>query len=611
MKNEKLLLVAILSLIFASCDKDSELENKELSGQDVPVRIHSMNVAEGGSENPTRSSSQQEPEIVTSPIGDGMLLEMSIKQDDSPLRDKVELAPGTHFRVIAVTGGRDYYSHGDYVYGSGTLTPSNNFNVKVGQAYDFICISYNSTTLPSTVGYTVGSALPSAFSVADAKDLLWWKSTSAETISASGIDLDITLKQKLAKVKVIIDCSYNKWKIMVNDNYVRIGTVALSNLMNLSTGDVDGTSLATRYFPSFSATVDAMSQTSELRIMPKASSEITISVGIGSVLRDGLSAIPSSATGTVKFTTPLIAGTSYTITVRLRTPIWARSNIYWKWTTDKYHPGDGGKLTFVPAADDPAQNDDTKAGYQGVLFKWGSLVGISPAQTDGSDDFLSQDVPIYVPIVNNSTWEATTSSAKGWTSWGDSTADPTDIPYMDKNRGVGIDGYNSTWLIDAERNVLDTINGFRGDICQYLTTKTHAVSGDYRLPMSKEFVSSGGMINLPSSGWISSDPYPSSGNNAAGEADGTANLLVAAENNGDEIYGSAINSSMDLILPASGFRDATGMLFASSVGTSSVYWTGSASSANYGYGLYFYKSTMYRNHAEKRSYGFSVRCVKN
>jgi hypothetical protein len=64
------------------------------------------------------------------------------------------------------------------------------------------------------------------------------------------------------------------------------------------------------------------------------------------------------------------------------------------------------------------------------------LIGISPARVSGSNDYLNKDVPIYVPTYNSdtptrSTWVATTSTAKNWTTWGSNTSAPSDIPYMD------------------------------------------------------------------------------------------------------------------------------------------------------------------------------------
>jgi hypothetical protein len=466
-------LIAALSLIFISCDNKNNLPDNESSDKDVAVRICSLSVAEGGSESLTRSSLEKEPEIVSQPIGHGMLLEMSVKQDDFSLRAPQLLGNGKLFRVIAVNHGTsNYHSHGDFTVG--ISSPSNDFHVRIGEKYDYICLSLNSDTdLPPSSGYTVGSALSSlAFDNED--DLLWCKIEDDDPVTSAGVDLNIVLKRRLTKLKVKLDCSYNKWKIGVGNDKVSIKDVATNGSINLSTGDVTGSSPAPQTFTSFTSIVGATSQASEeLTIMPKASSTITITILADAVSRDDLSTIPAGEK-TPTLITALSAGVSYTITVRLRTPIFARSNIYWDATTDPTNP----KLTFVPAADDPAQNDDTKAGYQGVFFKWGSLVGISPART-GSSNYFSGSTPLYIPVVkdplNTSTWKATTgdntasdtdideSVRHNYTSWSsgaynvyDETPKRGDIPYMDPSR---VASGGTTFLMNAVRNNLDTSKG--------------------------------------------------------------------------------------------------------------------------------------------------------
>jgi hypothetical protein len=289
----------------------------------------------------------------------------------------------------------------------------------------------------------------------------------------------------------------------------------------------------------------------------------------------------------------------------LRVPIFARSNIYWD--------GSAQKLTFVPA-DGTTDNQ----GYQGVFFKWGSLVGISPVGAfSGSTD-------IYVPIVNNtlsnSTWKATTGDAmlndtdfstvtSNWTSWGENTNAATDIPYMDPSRGSGIVGRDNTWLIDEERNVLDTLKGFRGDICQYIgaTTTDDNLKG-YRLPTSLEFGTSTD-TSWGANGWtkgIFSDV-----NNSAGYADGTADMLTAGKNGGSNaVYGSAINSSMGgVVVPASGYRNSDGGPL-TNMGYSGIYWSGSAYSTTSGYHLGFNNERINAASTYRRSRALPLRCVK-
>jgi hypothetical protein len=628
--------VAALALLFASCDNKNELPNNELSGKDVTVRIRSMSVTSGGSESLGRSSSQREPEVVTTLIGDGMLLEMSIKEDESPLRSPVELATGTHFRVIAVTGTSDYYSHGDYVYGSGiplTPSPSTDFHVKVGQIYSFICISYNSASLPPSTGYTVGSPLPTSFNVSNTRDLLLWRSSST-TISSAGIDLDITLTQMLAKVKVIVDCDYNKWKITsVTANKITIGEVSPSYTLNWSNRTITGPGTGEYQGFTYSTIVpNSTSQTSgELRVVPKGSGTVTVKLLAGAISRNGFATAVPSGERSATFTTPLSAGVSYTVTTRLRVPIFARSNIYWHSTG-----GNSGYLTFVPAAIPPDHNDDTKQGYQGVLFKYGSLVGISPAQKSGANETQKNafdgTVPVYIPTYDgytpaNSTWVRSDNhgyTVAGWpvTSSGVSENGTANIPYLDgsySGPGTVAYGRNNRFAIDADRNTNAMYEERRGDICQYLGKTQSALAG-YRLPTSNEFGSESEIVwnaSAPNAnGWEQGSAFVQ--NEAVGYADGTADLLDATpgKNNGSTVYGSAINRTMDdVVFPASGaryyFLSTQTHSSLSRPGELGFYWSGSAYIDYYGYYLYFGTSGPNPNSARHRSFACPVRCVKN
>jgi hypothetical protein len=624
MKDTRLIgLIAALALLFSSCDRTKDLPDNELQDGFVAVRVRSLSVAEDGSESLARTFSQREPEIVTSPIGNGMLLEMSIKQDDSPLRDKVLLEDGKKFRVIAVEHGtNEYYSHGDFTVGESG--PDNDFLVKIGEKYDYICISYNSeTALPPDDDYEVGKDLDDALSIGNANDILWCRINKNEKVPASPdvVELDILLKQKLSKVRLILSCDYNKWKIGVDEDLVSIEDVAVSGTLDLSSGDVTSDTPEPQTFTSFTS-VDAAStsQTSnELKIMPKANSTITITISAGAVSRENLNAIPTTDKQPT-LTTPLDAGSNYVITLQLRVPIFARSNIYWDNTAQT--------LTFVPAEDDPADNDDTKAGYQGVFFKWGSLVGISPALTEEpesggtmSDNFLPT-TPLYVPVVKptlpSSTWKATTGNSTAsdtdidvnvrhnYTVWTvtdyivyDEVPKRGDIPFMHLG-GSSADRSNA-WLIDDERNNYDVYKELRGDICQYLSTKTKVVTGNYRLPTPYEFGTTNTTWAANVEGWESAASFPAQSTSAA---DGTANMIGSSDPPNQSF---AKNTSMDnVIFPASGYRENAFR----QVGSNGFYWSGSTDGLPAGHILRFNSGNVYPYGSAARTTGRSVRCVK-
>jgi hypothetical protein len=645
MKNRFIGFVVVLALLFVSCDKENELENKKSSGKEVSVRIRSLSVAPSGSESLTRSALQKEPKMEVTSIGDGMLLEMSIKEDESPLR-AVLMSTGKLFRVIAVNHGTDdYYSHGDFTVGISTA--STDFHVKIGEKYDYICISYNSDTdLPPSTDYVVGSALPTSFSVDNSNDLLWCRIERNEDVPETGVELEILLEQKLAEVKVTVKCDYNQWKITaVTTDKITLGEVSPSYTIDWSNGAITGTGTEEYQGFTYSTIIsNSTSQTSDgLRVFPKGSGTVTVKFLPGAIWRNGFSsAVPAGETS-VPFTTELSAGVRYTITVRLWALIWARSNIYWDDVTDPSNP----KLTFIPA-----DGTTDYQGYQGVFFKWGSLVGVSPALTPGAKvggKAFSGTTPIYVPIVNAtdlalSTWKATTGDAmandpdfpdvtSNWTSWDTNSYGAAHIPYLDPRHntsGTVAFGRANRYAIDDDRNVYDVYKGFCGDICQYLSTKTHAVPGDYRLPTSYEFGTSSETswnASTPNAnGWQKGTGSFSIAGTASGYSNGRADLLSdvqsasfdASENThaGSAVaLGSAINKTMDdIIFPLSGTRSSIGGLNDGTSGNAGFASSGSAYSTTYGYFFGFNSSNVnYGSYggANPRSCAFPVRCVLN
>jgi hypothetical protein len=539
-------LIAALSLIFTACDDKNDLPDNGLSGREVSVRIRSLRVFEGGSENRTRSSLEKEPEMISQPIGDGLLLEMSIKQEESPLRAPQLLGNGKLFRVIAVEHGtNDYYSHGDFTVGiSG---PSTDFHVKVGEKYDYICISYNSDTdLPPDDDYEAGEALEESFEVDNTNDLLWCRINKAEEVPSTGVELDILLKQKLAKVTVIVSCDYNKWKITsITNGTVGIMGTPLTCSIDWSDGTLTGT--ATDQWLTFtSPTVPYPTEltSNELRVIP-TTGYATITLEIDAISRDGFVAAVPSVPKSFPYILPLSGGVSYTITVRLRAPIFARSNIYWDNSTHK--------LTFVPAAIPPAINDDSKQGYQGLFFKWGSLVGIPPTVNWNT---------------NTGVYKAGSTGTSTYTDW-------DLIPYETTNV-----------MGDPDVSTL------KGDICKY-------INPDYRIPVNGEF----GVNNGWNQAWekyLGTDP-----SFRTNKVDGTYDFVAYG-------VGYAKNNVLDnVIFPASGHL--INGLINNNVAAQGYYWSSSTRVGYTGmcYKLYFSESTFTPSNSSLGVLGHSIRCVKN
>jgi hypothetical protein len=566
------LAILLLAILLIACDRNNELP---INTSPLPVRIHSLSVTEGGSKNFFRS--QEAEETLSLPLNDGLLLEMTVERDTLPLRagQKKELAAGALFRVIVVeAGSAKYVSHGDFTVGGAGTIP--NFYVDAGQKYDFICFSYNDGSLPSTSGYVKGVSLPT-FVINNTRDVLWWKKENVTVNTDADATLSIELSQMLAKVKVVVDCSYNGWQITGVGASLTLSAVAFSGTMKPGSGEIIG-GVAARILKWPSKLSDTKQFSEQLTVMPKASSTLTIHIPVSSITRDGLSAIPTVAANS-KFVIALKSGISYTLRVRLRTPIWAGSNIYWA-GDDK-----AGRLTFDLAGQ--TQNE----GFQGVFFKFGSLVGISPALVNDNSAFVAE-LPLYVPDKHSATqWTPTTSDAEQYATW-------DDIPYMDRsyytNSGNSRD---NTSVIDATLNISGIHAGFRGDICQYLGETDPAHLAGYRLPTASEFGST--------SAWVKKGTFVN-GSNSVGTPFGRMNLLSAAND-----LGYATNATMgNVVLPTSGFRGVDGNLKAT-VGFDGYYWPASEYSADEAWIFEYYGGVVaYPIRYLSRSYAFPIRCVR-
>lgn len=566
------LALLALALLLSACDRSDELP---ANGQPLSVRIHSLSVTEERSKDLFRSGRQPE-ETVSIPLpDDNLLLEMAMERDAPTLRagQKKELNPGALFRVIALEPGTSkYIAHGDFTVGGASTSPT--FQIISGKQYDFLCISCNNANVPGG-GYVKGVNLPTFYSNGS-EDFLWWKKEKVMVNSAADAELSIELNQMLAKLKVSMDCSYNGWNITNVATSIYITSVATGGTINPGTGEVVS-GLVTHYFkwPLKSPATQQLSE--QVTIMPRPSSTLLVTVPANTVTRHGLSSVPSTLIYG-RFTTAVQPGASYTLRVRFRTPIWAGSNIYWEGDANS------GRLTFDPTGQ--TQN----VGYQGVFFKFGSLVGISPALVNGDASF-SSNLPLYVPDLQSSTnWKPSTAGAENYAKW-------ENIPFMDDsyyaNSGRGRD---DAAVIDASQHNPGIHTGFRGDICQYLGAKDPRLAG-YRLPTANEF----GAV----SSWSRHGSFIS-GNNTIGTPFGRTDLLSSANNRG-----YARNPAMgNVILPTSGFRHADGSLKAT-VGYDGYYWPASEHTAGEALIFEYYGGTInYPIRSLNRSYAFPIRCIK-
>jgi hypothetical protein len=603
-----------MTLFLGACEK--ELPDSKLRGKDVLVEVRMLGVEEGGEKDVTRSSSRREIEESVVPVGDGVLLEMRMERDSSMLRAaRTTLAGTSRFRVVAVVHGTStFISYADFTINNGTV--AGGLHVPDNGVYDFICYSYNTASTLPGLSYKQDATIPTSATInvyQGTSDLLFEK---IENISVSGAApvLGILLRRVMARVKVVINCEYNGWAIESVANTMTLGSAYSGGTIRLTDGVAVPTGTPAITWPTLSGT-NQEEESNQVLVMPQAGG-VTVRIPGGTIKRQGLAAaIPTGTESYVlsaPFSTPVESGYSYRLFIKLKTPIFARSNIYWDGTAQK--------LTFIPAAANPASNDDTKKGLQGVFFKFGSLVGISPAQTSGSDNF-SGNTPIYVPVVKNplntSTWKPTTGNAmandntfpgvtSNWTSWGDNTYGDNVIPYMDMS-------HNWEGFMNPEWNTLSAYQGFRGDICQYLC-KTGAVTGDYRTPTGGEFGGTHRPMYDDLHGWHPVNNYTFPEVNTAGYADGTADLPDATpgKNGASTAFFSIYNSTMwNVAFPASGQRSYVGEL--QYVGFNCTYWVGDYVNLGMGHSMTFWATGSAIDSPLMNAYrseGLPVRCVK-
>jgi hypothetical protein len=156
----------------------------------------------------------------------------------------------------------------------------------------------------------------------------------------------------------------------------------------------------------------------------------------------------------------LLGGSSYTLTIDLNKTniLWAGSNVYW----------DGSKLTFKPAGYVGKENF-----YQGVLFKWGSMVGVSPAGAINQQ--VSASTPIYYPT-SATAWSANNAIMN--TLYGN--GDYASILYI---TGALTPSPSNDYITSKTPAFEYEVSGekrYFGDICR-------RIDPGYRLPRGEEF----------------------------------------------------------------------------------------------------------------------------
>jgi len=263
----------------------------------------------------------------------------------------------------------------------------------------------------------------------------------------------------------------------------------------------------------------------------------------------------------------------------------ARSNIVWDATNNK--------LTFAVTA---ADNATIPANVQGVFFKWGSLVAISPV----GNTYAANQILFSPDGTTNYTWANIPYISETTGKFGTHGTDEDDFAGYDGGSNTNGPGFN------ASTN--------KGDICRYISDRGW-VQGKWRLPTSDEQQA---LINEVTSvsnngGFGNITGAPNTGNNAhgfwqvpSGRWLGAGAAADAARNTGKAA--ELVPGSSSVYFPAGGYRDySSGNT--DHAGGDGYSWSASSNTTALAYSLNVY-SGIASWISNNRNYGFAVRCLR-
>jgi hypothetical protein len=516
-----LTVCAVGAAVLASCERLNDEGTKTavhfLVGELEPWGGETLVRGDGGTTTP------RVVETARVALENNWVLEADLIEDPAPATraNPKPLAEGAIMRIVARNTSTNVLTESDYVCSGGNFEPVSGapMVVEAGE-YVFTAYSYNTSDGVAATAVPRNSGASVAFSPYDAgtgsvNDLIWGTTAATTVPVLNGISFP-TLTHGFSKAKY-------SWPEVSGVTIGYNPTVSLANncaaVLNKSTASL------------------ARGTANVARALIKDDYRI-VYTGVANPVLNISGTINGSAFSTsIAYRSPMVSGKSYTLQVNVRQGVpWAGSNIYW----------DGEKLTFREA-----NYSGPDAYFQGVYFKWGSLVGISPV------DGFSSTTTLYVYDEDQGKWTAPTI-AQG-ESW-------ADIPY---NTLAGSNVRTADNLGTAEL----------GDICRFIGL--HGGPANYRMPRSDEFELGGDHTVATAYYWVGIPPAAVIGWTSGGAFNGSVPSTMA---NGQQLYGSdgvagyAVNCGS--VFPAVGRRGySDGSL--SGVGSTGWYWSTSGhTSAN-------------------------------
>ena len=265
-------------------------------------------------------------------------------------------------------------------------------------------------------------------------------------------------------------------------------------------------------------------------------------------------------------------------------PRFARSNVVWDAANNK--------LTFATTE---AANGAIPANVQGVFFKWGSLVAISPTGT--SILYNANQILFSANGTTNYTWANIPYINETTGKFGTHGTDEDDFDGYNGGTNMGGPGYNA---------LTNT-----GDICRYITDQGWVPSGErWRLPKQSELAAlmaeTTSVSNNGGFGLVGFSPNTPSNVNGFWEVPSGRWLgkgaADAASRGTEQVPGGS-----SVYFPVGGYRSYSSG-YTNNAGYNSYSWSGSSNTTT-AYDLYVYSGSANRD-SSNHEYGFTVRCIR-
>jgi hypothetical protein len=515
----------LCGLLLAACDKTID------KGTSGPTRPGSFSVqAEPyGAETVVRAMGAKEGRLLEAAqvrLADSLIALVSLYEEAPNVTrgaNDAGMVPNALIRIAAYSGNA-LAAHRLYRYNTdGTLSivdangnylvaDDDDMNLPDG-TYFFTAYSRNSATdIPP---------IPNASDQATATPPVDFLSGRVQgTVSSGALSLNFTLRRHFMRFKYAVTAI----DLGTGVNISSVGATLTTNYSGVLDLTSAGNGSAVKGGAANSLT---LSKTTYEIAYPGSDTQInvalsgTVSEGANSLSLNGKTIVFNSSSA-------LSAAGSYILNINIRKPLkWATSNIYWD---PNMYPsranGQKGGMRFeteypAPLIDPANPSLGRKDHYQGVFFRWGSLVGVSPSAYNTDVYWSTGNTESYWPVYTNSTshyWRKDTS-----------VSDPNTIPFPT------VMDYTVELYFDSPYFRYQYPNpypNYVGDICAYLGETEPTLAG-YRMPTRVESTA-GSWVQKGT--WSNSSTTPTS-------ADGTKKFDTGFEHEGAVFF------------PASGWRD--------------------------------------------------------